>query len=203
MKADDWRPVRSELTFVVSAQTKGRVMCKRFLFAAVSLTVILITSCKRSAKTDPARDQATGSVPAVTEKLQATPIEQAQIVTRWNAVAGNDTVNLRGFGPVDFRWNAFDKFPHPTYKGGSDEAYATLRSLLAAFFQHGDNFDYLSANGLFTVELRYVFESGQVGVKTTFAKLAADMGRSEDAPDDETRKTLRSFSDRIEATLKK
>jgi hypothetical protein len=41
-----------------------------------------------------------------------------------------------------------------------------------AFFQGGDNFNYLLANGLFTVELRHVFEGGQSRLKTTFAKLS-------------------------------
>lgn len=136
-------------------------------------------------------------------KVKASPAEEAQLVSRWNSVAGDGIINLPGFGPVDFRWNGFDKFPHPTYKGGGDEAYTKFCSLLVAFFQHGDNFDYLGANCLFTVELRYVFESGQVGLKTTFAKLASELSQPGMSPDDESRKLLRSFSERIVTATRK
>ncbi len=186
-------------------------MSKKTLWTLAGVPVLLVLcSCTKTVETDKVTAEATPPGVAQTDskteraspKLNALPTEETQLVTRWNTVAGNDAVNLRGFGPVDFRWHGFDKFPHPTYKGGSDVAYAKFRAVLVAFFQHGDNFDYLTTNRLFTVELRHIFEGGHVGTKTTLAKLAREMSQPGDRPDDETRKALRGFSERIEAKLK-
>ena len=73
-----------------------------------------------------------------------------------------------------FRWEAFDQFPHPTYKGGSEEAYQRFAEILIAFYEGDDNFDYLTRNKCFSITLRYVFPSGQAGVQTSFAQLTED-----------------------------
>jgi hypothetical protein len=73
----------------------------------------------------------------------------------------------------NFEWTAFTQFPHPTYKGGSAEAYQVFAVVLLNFFQADDNFGFLSANHLFGLRLRYIFPSGQSGLDTSFAELAA------------------------------
>ena len=44
----------------------------------------------------------------------------------------------------DFGWTTFNQFPHPTFKGGSAEAYQAFAKVLLAFFDNGDNFDFLT-----------------------------------------------------------
>lgn len=93
-------------------------------------------------------------------------IEQ-ELMDRWNRVAASVPSNF------SFIWPAFDQFPHPTYKGGSAEAYQVFAVVLLNFFRADDNFAFLSANHLFGLRLRYIFASGQSGLDTSFAELAA------------------------------
>jgi hypothetical protein len=128
--------------------------------------------------------------PAVTAELGR------DLMARWNAVvpAADST--------FDFHWRAFEQFPHPTYKGGSAEAYRAFATLLLAFFQQGDDFDFLARNHLFGLELVYVFPSGANGLSTNFAELAASFA----APDGygaipaDTRQALQAIADRIAST---
>ncbi|SRR6266478_6035885 len=131
-----------------------------------------------------------------TENKDPSPEVQAGLLSRWNAVAVGVTVP--GFG--DFRWPAFDQFPHPTFKGGSAEAYGLFADVLVAFFQREDNFDFLEKNRLFRVSLRDVFPSGQVGIETTFEKLTAELSSNTWASiSDDTRQKLQAFDTRIRA----
>src|SRR4051812_20919654 len=82
------------------------------------------------------------------------PEIQQSLMSCWNVVAAGVTT-MAGGG--DFLWNVFDQFPHPTFKGGSAEAYEHFAGVLVAFFENGDNFDYLAKNRLFTLPLLYVF----------------------------------------------
>ena len=91
---------------------------------------------------------------------------QKQTMARWNAVADGLTSS------INFHWDVFDQFPHPTYKGGTAEGYGEFAEVLAAFFERDDNFDFLDRNELFQTPLRYVFPSGQDGLDTSFEKLA-------------------------------
>ena len=68
-------------------------------------------------------------------------------MARWNAVADGQTAN------ATFHWDAFDQFPHPTYKGGTAEGYGAFAEVLAAFFERGDNSDFLARNELFKTPL--------------------------------------------------
>src|SRR5262245_38626298 len=70
---------------------------------------------------------------------------QEGVMSRWNAVARGIVIS-EGF---HFEWTEFEKFPHPTFKSGSTEAYQTFASILVAFYEAGDNFDYLAQNRLF------------------------------------------------------
>src|SRR4029077_4441455 len=87
---------------------------------------------------------------------------QQSLMARWNAVA---SAPVDGF---DFRWTTFNQFPHPTFKGGTAEAYQAFAKMLLAFFDHGDNFDFLTRNRLFHLHLIYVLPSGQIGLDTNF-----------------------------------
>jgi len=85
---------------------------------------------------------------------------------RWNLAADSTPT------AIDFHWQQVDEFPHPTFKGGSAAAYGQFASVLLAFFQSGDDFDFLAQNHLFTMEIRDDTLSGQGGVVTSFEQLA-------------------------------
>lgn len=122
---------------------------------------------------------------------------EKQIMARWNAVADGRTSS------TNFHWDAFDQFPHPTYKGGTAEGYGEFAEVLAAFFERDDNFDFLDRNELFQTPLRYVFPSGQDGLDTSFEKLAiyfsSDTAFGDIAP--ETRARLQTDAARIRESL--
>ena len=131
---------------------------------------------------------------------------QAEVMKRWNAVAETMPADLtkNGFGVVKYTWGQADQFPHPTYKGGSAEAYAGFGRVLLAFLQNEENFKYLADNAFFTAELKYVFPRGQVTNMGTFAKLAEQFS-SPDALgklDDPSQKALKALSARIQASIK-
>jgi hypothetical protein len=120
-----------------------------------------------------------------------------QSMARWNAVADGRTSS------VNFHWDVFDKFPHPTYKGGTAEAYGEFAEVLAGFFERDDNFDFLERNELFETPLLYVFPSGQEGLRTSFEELAnyfsSGTAFGDVAP--ETRARLRTVAERIREAL--
>ena len=94
----------------------------------------------------------------------APQVDPEELMSRWNAVG--DGVMVRGFG--NFHWSPFDQFPHPTYKGGSDEAYTRFAEVLVAFYEAGDNFEYLTQHKVFTFVLH-----GALGLTATFESLTA------------------------------
>ena len=73
---------------------------------------------------------------------------------------------------VTFHWDAFDQFPHPTYKGGTAEESGAFAEVLAAFFERGDNFDFLARMSFLRPRFLYIFPSGQEGLRTSFEELA-------------------------------
>jgi hypothetical protein len=100
-----------------------------------------------------------------------------------------------------FSWNPFDQFPHPTYRGGSAEAYGEFAQVLLAFFQLGDDFDFLARNCLFRAPLYATMANGDHGQGWTFEGLAAYFasgvyGNTPEA----TRLALAAFSARIQQT---
>jgi hypothetical protein len=112
---------------------------------------------------------------------------QEEVRGRWNALPGLQAP------PLDFRWPELDRFPHPTFQGGTPEAYRRFAELLVSFLESQENFDYLAKHGLFRLKLRNVFPSGQVGVETTFEELTSlDAGLPTDTAD-----RLRRLHDRI------
>lgn len=131
---------------------------------------------------------------APTAPVDTQEVEQS-LMARWNAVA---SAPVDGF---DFHWSTFNQFPHPTFKGGSTEAYQAFAKVLLAFFDDGDNFDFLARNRLFKLHLIYVFPSGQTGVDTNFEDLAVYLTKSDGFPNvpADTRNALAAYLDRIKA----
>jgi hypothetical protein len=132
--------------------------------------------------------------PTPTAPVDTPEVEQS-LLARWNAVA---SAPVDGF---DFHWSTFNQFPHPTFKGGSAEAYQAFAKVLLAFFDDGDNFDFLARNRLFKLHLIYVFPSGQTGVDTNFEDLAVYLTKTDGFPNvpAETRNALAAYVDRIKA----
>ncbi len=119
---------------------------------------------------------------------------KADLLSRWSAVA--DGVTVQSFG--NFHWGNFDQFPHPTFKGGSAEAYQAFAGLLVAFYEHGDNFDFLTNNRLFRISLHYVTASGQPGSEWTFEGLTSQFANNDWASiPAETVQKLQAFEARI------
>jgi hypothetical protein len=122
---------------------------------------------------------------------------EMQIMARWNAVADGRTSS------VNFHWDVFDLFPHPTFKGGTAEGYGEFAEVLSAFLERDDNFDFLERNQLFETPLLYVFPSGQEGLRTSFEELAiyfsSETAFGDIAP--ETRVRLQADAARIRESL--
>ena len=119
-------------------------------------------------------------------------------MSRWNAAAQGVTVPFPSSTVmVDFMWRSFDQFPHPTFKGGSAEAYQTFADLLVAFYGRDDNFAFLANNHLFRIALRYAVSSGQ-NTGWTFEQLTDDFSSNDWASISmATRQKLADFAMRI------
>ncbi len=98
---------------------------------------------------------------------------EQELMARWNAAADGIPSSFH------FHWSSFNQFPHPTYQGGSFAAYASFAEVLRAFFERGDDFDFLASHDGFAMPLVYIFESGQNGLNTSFDKLAHDFSSDE------------------------
>jgi hypothetical protein len=110
------------------------------------------------------------------------PTQQVQqdLMSRWNVVAQGVTVPFVGsMGMVDFLWKTYDQFPHPTFKGGSAEAYQRFADLLIAFYERDDNFTFLANNRLFRTALRYTVSGPQGGTEWTFEQLTNDFSSND------------------------
>ena len=112
-------------------------------------------------------DSGAGGAPA---NSPPSPAVIQEMMSRWNVAV--DASNAT----IDFHWQYVREFPHPTFKGGSAEAYGQFASILLAFLQ--SNFDFLAQNHLFTIELDDDTVSGQGGVVTSFEKLADSFSAS-------------------------
>jgi hypothetical protein len=126
---------------------------------------------------------------------------QAELLKRWNAVA-----DAPGGGAFNFKWADYGNFPHPTFRGGSGEAYGAFAKVLVAVLKTGDNFEFMAKNELFTAELRTSVPGGSLkGTGWTFAGFARQFAapKSFATLDDETHKAIRELSARIDAATKK
>lgn len=98
------------------------------------------------------------------------PAVMQELMSRWNLAV--DASNAT----IDFHWQYVNEFPHPTFKGGTAQAYGQFASILLAFLQ--SNFDFLAQNHLFTIELHDDTVSGQGGVVTSLEQLADSFSAS-------------------------
>jgi hypothetical protein len=109
-------------------------------------------------------------------------------------------------GKANFKWTEYGNFPHPTFRGGSAEAYAAFAKVLVTFLQKGDNFEYLAKNGLFTTELETTVPGGSLkGTGWTFAGFVKQFANPKNYAklDDETRKAFEDFAAKIDMLSKK
>jgi len=123
----------------------------------------------------------------------------AEAIVRWNKAS--EGVTATGpIGKVGFTWEA-DRFPHPTFKGGSAEAYGAFARILVKFLDEKGHFEFLAENNLFTAPLRY----GDTKVDWTFAKLISDLSQPKAHGDHEEaiRKALKAYTDKIAERAKK
>ena len=121
---------------------------------------------------------------------------QAELLKRWNAVAAKS----------DYEWKEYGNFPHPTFRGGSGEAYGAFAKVLAVFLEKGDNFEYMSKNDLFATELETAVSGGSLkGTGWTFAGFVKQFSDPKTFAklDDDTRKAMKELSARIDAPAKK
>jgi hypothetical protein len=147
----------------------------------ISLAVAALAAAPSGCGSDPGNDPAT----------------QAEVMARWNKVPATARSFERGF---NFEWETFDVFPHPTYKGGSAQAYRRFAEILVAFYEADDNFDFLARKRFFQARLRNVFPSGQVGIETNFQQLTEQMASGDGVPGDfpaVIREKLAAFATRI------
>ena len=75
------------------------------------------------------------------------------LLARWNASADK----ISHHPELEFHWRELAKFPHPTYRTGSRDAYNKSAELLARFYSAGDNLEFLKRHHLldrrFTTDL--------------------------------------------------
>lgn len=168
-----------------------------FKVFVLAVTLPLGIACSR-----PLADTSPDGDPGLTTSDAGAPVVdraalEKETMARWNAVADGRTAS------INFHWDVFNQFPHPTYKGGTAEGYGEFAEVLAGFFERDDNFDFLARNALFQTPLRYIFPSGQDGLDTSFEKLAiyfsSDTAFGDIAP--ETRARLQADAARIRESL--
>ncbi len=126
----------------------------------------------------------------------------AEAMKRWNKSVGGIGAQVPNFGQIDFSWEA-DKFPHPTFKGGSAEAYGAFAGAFLTFLQNEENFNYLAKNNLFEAELRYGFPNGQT-TKWNFLQLAEQLSapNAHGNHDEATRKALKTLAEKMKTPPK-
>jgi hypothetical protein len=139
-----------------------------------------------------------GGAGDTTPPVATASIEQ-ELMARWNQAASTVPNNMCcGFS---FAWDAFDEFPHPTFKLGTEVAYQEFAQILLIFFQAGDNFDFLARNSLFRLPLPDVGVNQEV--TWTFEQLANSFASSTaygNIPE-ATRAALAAYAVRIQQAL--
>jgi hypothetical protein len=104
---------------------------------------------------------------------EETPAQvQQEMLSRWNrAVDASPSA-------FDFHWTEIDQFPHPTFQGGSEEAYTAFAKVLLAVLSQTDNFDYFAGHHLFDLPVRY----GQSVMYSSMADMIGEFASSSDEP---------------------
>ncbi len=149
---------------------------------------------EEKARADETVAKAKSKADAEAAKRKAATLE-AELRTRWNQVG--PAVAVKGFS--NFAWPGPNAFPHPTFKGGSAEAYTAFAKVLVTFLETGDNFAFMAENDLFTTE----FGFGGTG-KIKIVQFATDLAKpgSPGAGDEATRKKLEALVTKMKAPRK-
>ena len=146
---------------------------------------------EEKAKADAAAAKHTAKAEADAARVRAETLE-AEMRKRWNEVGPR--FEVAGFS--SFRWAGPNAFPHPTFKGGSAEAYSTFAKTLVAFLEAGDNFEFMMKNGMFTTDIGFG-GTGKIRL-LDFADALAKKG-SLGAGDEPTREKLEAFVKKMRA----
>lgn len=180
----------------------------------VCVAALAVSSCgpqvgleRGSAATQRSRSTARSRTAAV-ERSESQDRATPEVMRRWNASAGarpavavNNPPNMKRFVWTDHG------FPHPTYAGGSREAYGAFAEAFLAFLQAEGNFDFLAENDYFIVPLPDSIAPGGrsqwtlLGLAEDFSKpdgFAAKFGTHGEA----TRKGLAEFARKMKAPRK-
>ena len=128
-----------------------------------------------------------------------------EAMARWNKAADGAQVPFPGGGATGLEW-VNDVFPHPTFKGGSKEAYGEFARIMVKFLDGKGTFDLLAENALFAHPLRYAPPGGrELKVDWTLGKLITDLAQpgALGDHDEATRKALKGYADKIADRAKK
>ncbi len=106
-----------------------------------------------------------------TEGAESAQTVELKMMARWNGIVQTHPSSFDAQWPFD--WTRWNQFPHPTYKGGSLEAYQRFAQLLLAYLGESDIFVYLQQHQGFYIRLLYVFDSGSVGMDTSLRELVS------------------------------
>ena len=113
----------------------------------------------------------------------------------WNETVDNTPSDFTEQTGMDFYWTSFDKFPHPTFKMGTEIAYQTFATILLAYMQNDEIFNYFADNQLFDVELTYGDMTSWGSFRTLVTDFSSDDMLGSTA---ETREGLRQIASKIE-----
>jgi hypothetical protein len=191
-------------------------MRTRVGLVAACAAALAVASCgpqvgleRGSAATQRSRSTARSRTAAV-ERSESQDRATPDVMRRWNASAGASPAvalnNPPGFAPVRFLWTDHG-FPHPTYAGGSREAYGAFAETFVAFLQAEGNFDFLAGNDSFTAPLPDSVAPGGRS-QWTFLGLAEDFsnpdafGAKFGTHGEATRKALAEFARKMKAPRK-
>lgn len=86
------------------------------------------------------------------------PQDEEELLRRWNDAAMG--ITLTGFR--DFTWTSPDQFPHPTYRGGSAEAYTKAATVVTRLLSRSGTPEYLEERCL--LDRRWGLELGSATI---------------------------------------
>ena len=95
---------------------------------------------------------------------------QQMMMDFWNETIDNTPSDFTKQTGMNFYWSTFDRFPHPTFKMGTEIAYQRFARLLLTYMQTPEIFDYLADYQLFDIELTY----GEMTIWGSFRTLVTE-----------------------------
>jgi hypothetical protein len=92
-----------------------------------------------------------------------------EMMDRWNIAVAEEKADLY------FVWNDYDRFPHPTFKGGSKEAYEAFTKVLIKFLSP-NNIAFIRQNNLVELPI-HCNTQVQLGSFGTFSSVVRDFAQ--------------------------